>query len=121
MPRRVYKNRSIFTPLTENFIKKISTSDDRTRRRIVRYSFILFSFFLLYSIFSGTFGIRRIIKLELEKRTLIETNRIEMAKLIDANQINQMLKSDASYIEYIARTRYHMVYPGETIYRYRGQ
>jgi cell division protein FtsB len=121
MPKRVNKNKSIFTPLTENFIKRVSTSDDRTRRRIVRYSLVLFGVFLLYSIFSGTFGIRRIIKLELEKNTLVETNRIEMAKLIDAGQINQMLKSDNSYIEYIARTRYHMVYPGETIYRYRGQ
>lgn len=121
MPRRVNKNKSIFTPLTENFIKRVSTSDDRTRRRIVKSGLILFCVFLLYSIFSGTFGIRRIIKLELEKKTLIETNRIEMAKLIDAEHINQMLKSDDSYIEYIARTRYHMVYPGETIYRYRGQ
>jgi len=121
MPRRVNKNKSIFSPLTENFIKRISTSDDRAKRKIVRYSFILFCIFLLYSIFSGTFGIRRIIKLELEKKTLVETNRIEMAKLVDASQIDQMLRSDDSYIEYIARTRYHMIYPGETIYRYRGQ
>lgn len=75
----------------------------------------------LYSLMSGTYGIPRIIRLELQRKTLIKSNQQELVNLIDASRIKKMLMYDKGYIEYIARTRYHMVYPGETIYRYRGQ
>lgn len=121
MPRRVKQTKSIFTPLTGNFFRRVSTSDDRQRRKILMYGLILFCVFAVYSIMSSTYGMRRIVKLELEKETLIVTNRQEMAKLIDADNMVAMLKTDPAYIGYIARTRFHMVYPGETIYRYFGQ
>ncbi len=61
------------------------------------------------------------ITLKLEKNTLIDLNRQEFVKLVDGQKMKNLLLHDDDYIEYIARTRYHMVYPGETIYRYQGQ
>ena len=121
MPRRVNKNKSIFTPITNNFLKKISTSDKRFKRKIVKYGFIVVALLMVYSLFSPTYGIKRIITLKLEKNTLIDMNRKEFVKLVNGNEIRNLLLHDNEYIEYIARTRYHMVYPGETIYRYQGQ
>jgi cell division protein FtsB len=70
---------------------------------------------------SGTYGIPRIVRLEMEKESLIKANRALTIELIDAERIKKMLQSDPGYIEYIARTRYHMARPNETIYRYRRQ
>ncbi len=121
MPRRVSKNKSIFTPIADNFLKKISTSDKRVRRKIIKYGFWLVGLFFVYSMVSSTYGIKRIVTLQLEKNTLIDINRQEYVKLVDGQQIKNLLLHDDDYIEYIARTRYHMVFPGETIYRYQGQ
>jgi len=121
MPRRVSKNKSIFTPIADNFIRNISTADKRIKRKIIKYGFWLICLFFVYSLLSSTYGIKRIITLKLEKNTLIDMNRQEFVKLIDGQQMRNLLLHNKDYIEYIARTRYHMVYPGETIYRYRGQ
>lgn len=121
MPRRVTKSKSIFTPIADNFLKKISTADIRVRRKFIKYGFWVIGLFFIYSLFSPTYGIKRIVTLELEKKTLIDMNRQEFVKLIDGQQMQNLLLFNHEYIEYIARTRYHMVYPGETIYRYQGQ
>ena len=73
----------------------------------------------VYSLMSGTYGIPRIIRLELEKRSLIEANRTQTIALIDAERIQRMLCSDPLYLERIARLKYRMIYPGETLYHYR--
>ncbi len=70
---------------------------------------------------SGTYGIPRIIRLELEESALTGENRQLIAELIDAQREREMLRTDRNYIEYIARTKYFMSYPDETIYRYRGR
>ena len=70
---------------------------------------------------AGPYSLPRIARLDLERRALIEANQRLTIELIDAARIRKMLKSDPSYIEYIARTKYRMVRPNETIYRYRGQ
>jgi len=121
MPRRVKKSTSIFTPLTENFFKKISTADQRLKRKFLKIGFIFVGLFFLFSLFSSTYGVKRIISLHLEKNTLQDMNREAFIKLIDGNRIKYLLQHDKDYIEYIARTRYHMVFPGETVYRYQGQ
>ena len=121
MPRRVTKSKSIFTPIADNFLKRISTADKRFKRKFIKYGFWIIGLFFIYSLFSSTYGIKRIVSLHLEKNTLIDMNRQEYVKLIDGQQMQNLLLHDHEYIEYIARTRYHMVYPGETIYRYRGQ
>lgn len=121
MPRRIKKSKSIFTPLADNFLKKISTADKRIKRKFIQYGFCVIGLFFIYSLLSPTYGIKRIVTLKLEKNTLIDMNRQEFVKLVDGQQMRNLLLHDKDYIEYIARTRYHMVYPGETIYRYRGQ
>lgn len=121
MPRRIKQSRSFFAPLAENFMRRLSSTDKRLRRKVVKYGFGALGLLFVYSLMSGTYGIPRIVRLELEKRSLIEANRRLTIDLIDAARIKKMLKSDPSYIEYIARTRYRMAYPNETIYRYRGQ
>ena len=121
MPRRVKKKSSVFSPIKDNFLKQLSSTNKRLRRRILKIGFWVIGLFMLYSLMSGTYGVPRIIRLELEKKAFIEANQKELVKLIDAERIREMLLNDKDYIEYIARTRYHMVYPGETIYRYQGQ
>lgn len=121
MPRRVKQNPSIFAPLKDNLHKRLSGSNQRLRRQVVKYGFWIAGLFLTYSIISSTYGIPRIIKLELEKSSLIEANRRDLVELIDAQHVKNLLKSDHDFIAYLARTKYHMVYPDETIYRYRGQ
>jgi cell division protein FtsB len=121
MARRIKQSRSLLGPLAENFVKRLSNTDARLRRMIVMYGFVFLGVFFLYSLMSGTYGIPRIVRLELEKKTLIDANRRQLAQFIDAAAVRKMLTSDRNYIEYIARTRYHMVYPNEVIYRYRGR
>jgi cell division protein FtsB len=120
MPRRVKKQTSIFAPAS-NFIKRLSDTDVRLRRKVLRLGLWAMAAVFLYSFMSGTYGIPRIIRLELEKRALIKANKSLTVELIDADRIRQMLKNDPNFIEYIARTKYHMAYPDETIFRYRGQ
>lgn len=69
----------------------------------------------------GTYSLPRIVRLEIEKGGLIDSNRELTVELIDAVRIRDLLRTDPTYIEHIARTRYFMVRPDETIYRYRGR
>jgi len=70
---------------------------------------------------SGTYSILRIVRLEFERRSLVETNRHLTVELIEKDRLRQLLMSNSDFIEHIARTRYRMVRPNETIYRFRGQ
>ena len=121
MPRRVKQSHSFIAPLAENFVRRLSSADKRLRRKITKYCFWTLGLLFVYSLMSGTYGIPRIVRFELERRSLVEANRKLTIDLIDAARIRKMLQSDPGYIEYIARTRCRMAYPNETIYRYRGQ
>lgn len=87
---------------------------------MVKYGCWLLVLMVGYSFMSGTYGLPRIVRLELERSRLLASNRVLTAELIDAARIRNMLRHDPDYIERIARTRYYMVYPGETVYRNRG-
>jgi cell division protein FtsB len=121
MPRRVKQSRSLLAPLAENFIKRISGADARVRNRLVKYGFWAIGGFLLMSLMSGTYGVHRLAKLELTKSALIESNRSLEIMLLDCARIKNRLEVDADFIEKIARSRYRMVYPDETIFRFQGQ
>ncbi len=121
MPRRIKQNRSFWAPLAENLAHRLSGTNQRLRRRVVRYGLWAVALLFLYSLMGGSYSIPRIIRLEFERHSLIEANRQYTAELVDAARIRDLLRHDPSYIEYIARTRYRMVRPDETIYRYRGQ
>jgi cell division protein FtsB len=121
MPRRVKQSRSFITPLAGNFIQRLASADKRLRQKVIRYGFWTLGLLFCYSLMIGTYSLPRIARLELERRTLIEANKQLTIELIDAARIREMIKSDPSYIEQIARTYYRMVRPNETIYRYRGQ
>ena len=119
MPRRVKQNRSFLTPLAENFIQRISSQDSRLRRKLVRYGFWILGIMFLYSLMAGDYGLPRIARLELERQSLTDANRQVRADVIDLARTRSRLLYDRAYIEKIARTRYFMVGPGETVYRYR--
>ena len=121
MARRIKQSKSLFAPLAENFIKRLSSTDKRMRRKIVRYGFWAIGLLFCYSLMSGTYGLPRIIRLEMRKQALIEANQQQLVELIDADRVRRMLRSNPQFIESIARTRYHMVYPGEIIFRYSGR
>ncbi len=120
MPRRVKKNRSIFTPIAETFVNKLSSADRKFRQKLLRIVMIFLLVMFGYSLMSGTYGIPRIIKLELTKNSLEDSNRKLTAELLDAGRIRELLTSDSDYIEYIARTRFYMAKPNEIIYRFHG-
>jgi len=120
MTRRIRKSRSLFAPLAENFVRRVSSADLRHRKKLVKYGSWVLVLMIGYSFMSGTYGLPRIVRLELERSRLQGANRALTAELIDAIRVREMLRIDADYIESIDRTRYYMVYPGETVYRYRG-
>jgi cell division protein FtsB len=121
MPRRIKQSRSFFAPLAENFMHRLSGADKRLRRKVVRSGFWLLGLLFCYSLLAGDYSIPRIVRLELQRSSLVEANRKLTIDLIDTARIVKVLKTDPHYIEYVARTRYHMAYPNETIFRYRGQ
>lgn len=120
MSRRVRKTPSILAP-AGNLIKRLSNTQARSRRRLFRYGLWTVVLFLTYSFMSGTYGIPRIVRLELEKNSMVQANHELRVNLIEADRIRYMLKYDKNYIEKVARTRYHMARPNETVYRYSGQ
>ncbi|HOP06121.1 MAG TPA: septum formation initiator family protein [candidate division Zixibacteria bacterium] len=120
MPRRVKQSRKILQPLAENFVSRLSNADARVRRRFMKIGLWLIGLMFFWSLMVGDYGIPRIIRLEMEKQALIESNQRILLDLIDDSRIKKMLETDQRYIEYIARTRYRMVRPNETIYYYRG-
>lgn len=121
MPRRVKQSRPFLAPLAENLVRRLASTDRRLRRKVVRYGFWVFGLLFCYSLLVGTYSLPRIGRLELERRALEKANRQLTIELVDAARIRKMLQTDPGYIEQIARTRYRMVRPDETIYRYRGQ
>ena len=120
MPRRVRKTSSILAP-AGNLIKRLSDTQAKSRRKLFTYGLWSMVIFLVYSFMSGTYGIPRIVRLELERSAIVESNHALRINLIDADRIRYMLKHNSSYIEQVARTRYHMARPNETIFRYSGQ
>lgn len=119
MRRRVKNKPSLLSP-AGSFLKRLAQSDSIFRRRVFRIGCWSFALFFVYSVMSGNYGIPRIIRLKMEKEALIQDNRRQIIQLVDNEQIRDKLRYDMNYIEYIARSRYHMAAPNEIIYRYRG-
>ncbi len=120
MPRRIRKSTSLLSPAS-NFIKRLSNSEARSRRKFFRFGLWGLVILLGYSFMSGTYGVPRIIRLQLERSALVEANQELLVELIEADRIREMLKSSPQYIEHIARTKYHLVRPNEKVFRYHGQ
>lgn len=88
---------------------------------MVRGSLWAFSALFAWTLMFGTYSLPRIVKLKFQKANLIEANRDLTVDLVDAIRIRKLLETDPTYIEHIARTRYFMARPNETIYRYGGR
>lgn len=121
MTRRVNQSRNLLAPLAEPFIRRISSTDARFRRRLARFGLWTAALLIAYSFMSGTYGLPRIIRLQLTKKSLAEANQQLTVELVDAVRTRGLLRSDRGYIEKIARKDFFMVYPDETIYRWRGR
>ena len=121
MPRRVTKKRPSLLAPAGSFIKRLSDDNGRIRRRLVLIGFWSAAIFFGYSLASGDYGVPHITKLELEKRGLQEANQRLLVQLLDATRERNLLRSDSAYIEYIARTQFHMARANETIFRYRDR
>lgn len=120
MPRRINNKPSILEPAGD-LIRKFSDSDSRLRRRVLKGSLIALGVWFLLSLLFGTYSLPRIVRLNLERDALVESNRRLTVGLIDANRKRDLLRTDPTYIESVARTDYFMVRPNEIIYRYRGR
>jgi cell division protein FtsB len=119
MPRRVTKKRPSLLAPAGDFIKRLSDDSPRLRRRLLLVGFWSVALFFGYSLASGDYGVPHITKLELESRGLQDANRRLLVQLLDATRERNMLRSDSAYIEFIARTQFHMARANETIFRYR--
>ena len=117
MPRRIRRKRSVLAPIANSFVHKLSSTNTRTRKRVLRIGGWVIGLAFLYSLMSGNYGLPRIVRLELEHRQLVQANRRLAAELVDNERIRRKLQSDPAYIEYIARSKYFMVRPDETVYR----
>ncbi len=120
MPRRIRTKPTILTP-AGNFFRRLRESDDRLRKRLIKGGLVILAVLFVWSCFDSEYGILRIAKLSMERNAIARANQRELVQLIDATRIRNLLKSDKGYIEFIARTRYHMAAPNETIYRFRGR
>jgi len=80
----------------------------------------MIAFIFCYSLLSGAYSLPQVVKLSMERDGLIQSNREQFAALVDAERIKGMLTNNPLYIKFIARTKYHMVFPNETVYRHRG-
>jgi len=114
------KRPSLLSP-AGNLIKKLSETDKRHRRKAFRIALWVVALGFTYTLCFGTYSIPRVVKLSLRKSALVESNRELTARVIDASRERELLQSDATYIEQVARTRYFMVRPGETVYRYHSR
>lgn len=113
------KSKSVFAPIKQNLVNRLSNTDARARRNLFRIFGAAVLVFLLYAFFSGDCGFIRIAKLHIQKHRLKKANHELLAKLVDAELISKRLQNDLNYIEYIARTKHFLSKPGETIYRFR--
>jgi cell division protein FtsB len=120
MLRRIRTKPTILTPAGK-FFRRLRESDDRLRKRLIKIGLAVIAVLFVWSCFDGEYGILRIAKLSVERNAIVKANQRELAQLIDATRIRDLLKYDRSYIEFVARTRYHMAAPNETIYRFRGR
>ena len=117
MRRRFYKKKQSLGLLAQNIGRRLARSDSRLRRSIVRLSAFAFVGFVIYSFLAGPYGFFRLNRLESRRDQLIEENRRLLVDIVDADITRRRLKYDAHYQEYIARTRYLLARPGETVIR----
>jgi len=113
------KKKSLLEPIKQNLVGRLSNTDVRFRRKMLRILIVLVGIFLLYSFFSGSYGFIRIAKLHIQKKQLKEQNHMLLVKLVDAEMTRKRLQTDLRYIEYIARSQHYMSRPGEVIYRFK--
>ncbi|MFQ5608031.1 MAG: septum formation initiator family protein [Candidatus Zixiibacteriota bacterium] len=117
--RRYYKKKQTLRPLAQNIGERLSRSDSRLRRSIVRASGFAFVGFVIYSFLAGPYGFFRLNRLETHRDELIQENRRLLVEIVDADITRRRLQHDAHFQEYIARTRYLMARPDETVIRIR--
>ena len=113
------KKKSFLQPIRQNLAKRLSNTDARFRRKLLRALVVFVGLFFIYSFFSGDYGFIRITRLHFEKSRLNRENHRLLVKLIDAELTQKRLIGDLNYIEYIARTRHYLSRPGEVIYRFK--
>lgn len=111
------KRKSLLEPIKQNLVKRLSNTDARLRRHLLRALPIVIGLFLMFAFFSGDFGFVRIAKLHIQKNRLEKENHRLLVNLIDAETTIKRLETDKTFIEYIARTRHYFSRPGEVIYR----
>lgn len=119
MPRRVVRDHpSLFAP-AGTLLTRLAQSDNRARWRFTKFALLILGALFIWSLLSGAYSITNIIRLTLDRDRLARNNREQLTTLIDSRRIRDLLTNNPGYIEYVARTRYHMVIPNEVVYRYR--
>jgi cell division protein FtsB len=101
-----------------NMVKGERSSRSPLRRRLAIASGILLTLYLLVSFIFGEMGVVKYYRMKVQYR---EVNR-EISELRKANvQLSQevhSLKTDAAYMERIARDKLGLARPGEIVYYY---
>ncbi len=87
-----------------------------TKKRFKLLFFIALSFFFVYSIFFGKFGLLNKYKLNKEKEKTLQEITIELSRKDSLEKRLRELENDTFEIEKVARENYGMLKPGEKIY-----
>jgi cell division protein FtsB len=104
--------------LKRNYLKGEGSSRSPFRKRLAMASGVLFGIYLLVSFIFGEMGVVKYYRMKLQYRAVNE----EIAALRQANvQLSRevhSLKTDAAYLERIARDKLGLARPGEIVYYY---
>lgn len=97
--------------------KSLSAIARQFKYRPVLSTVVVLAIPLTWSLFFSDSGIFRRVDLELENRQLRQSIADEIRKQDSLKIVIRKLKSDKKYLEEVARARYGMVKPGETLYK----
>lgn len=101
-----------------DYLQKTLTAIARQfKYRPVLSTVVVVSVPLTWSLLFGDSGIYRRIDLEIENRQLRDAITLEIKRQDSLKVVIRKLKSDKRYLEEVARSRYGMVKPGETLYK----
>jgi cell division protein FtsB len=104
--------------LKQNYMKSERGSRSQFRKRLAIASGVLLGSYLLVSFIFGEMGVVKYYRMKLQYRAVNE----EIASLRQANvQLSRevhSLKTDAAYMERIARDKLGLARPGEIVYYY---
>ena len=104
--------------LKRNHVKSERSSKSPFRKRLVIASGVLLGIYLLVSFIFGDMGVVKYSRMKLQYRSVNEKISALRQANVQLSQEVRSLKTDAAYMERIARDKLGLARPGEIVYYY---